>query len=138
MNRYLAAVLALGLGLLAALPASADGWRRHHHHGSSVRLHFGAPLYYRPYYYGPPPVVYAPPPVVVYRAAPPPAVVYRSGPPATFYEQPVDAVPTSPVYTDSYGRQCREFQQTVTVGGVARPGFGTACLQPDGSWRIVP
>jgi surface antigen len=32
---------------------------------------------------------------------------------------------------------CREFQQTITVGGETRQGYGTACRQPDGSWRIV-
>ena len=35
------------------------------------------------------------------------------------------------------GRQCREFQQTVTVGGRTEQAYGTACLQPDGSWEIV-
>jgi surface antigen len=32
---------------------------------------------------------------------------------------------------------CREFQQPITVGGETRQGYGTACRQPDGSWRIV-
>ena len=35
------------------------------------------------------------------------------------------------------GRQCREFQQTVTVGGRTEQAYGTACLQPDGSWEIL-
>jgi surface antigen len=35
------------------------------------------------------------------------------------------------------GEYCREFQQTITVGGRTERGFGTACRQPDGSWRIV-
>jgi hypothetical protein len=33
---------------------------------------------------------------------------------------------------------CREFQQSVTIGGVTQQGYGTACLQPDGSWEIQP
>ncbi len=41
-----------------------------------------------------------------------------------------------PVYRDAYGQQCREFQQLITVGGQTQEGYGTACLQPDGSWRI--
>lgn len=35
------------------------------------------------------------------------------------------------------GRFCREFQQTVTVGGRTEQAYGTACRQPDGSWQIV-
>lgn len=37
----------------------------------------------------------------------------------------------------SAGEYCREFLQTVTVGGRSEQGYGTACQQPDGSWRIV-
>jgi surface antigen len=35
------------------------------------------------------------------------------------------------------GGFCREFQQTVRVGGRSERAYGTACRQPDGSWRIV-
>lgn len=35
------------------------------------------------------------------------------------------------------GGYCREFEQTVTVGGERQRGFGTACRQPDGTWRVV-
>ncbi|MEX0582202.1 MAG: RT0821/Lpp0805 family surface protein [Sneathiella sp.] len=35
------------------------------------------------------------------------------------------------------GRYCREFQQTVEVGGKLEKGYGTACRQPDGSWQIM-
>ena len=38
---------------------------------------------------------------------------------------------------DSSGSYCREFQQSVTVGGRTQAGYGTACRQPDGSWEIV-
>lgn len=31
---------------------------------------------------------------------------------------------------------CREYTQTFTVGGETQKGYGTACLQPDGSWEI--
>ena len=34
-------------------------------------------------------------------------------------------------------QHCREFQQTVMVGGQPQQGYGTTCLQPDGSWQIV-
>ena len=39
--------------------------------------------------------------------------------------------------TSSTGAYCREFQQTVTVGGKTENAYGTACRQPDGSWKIV-
>ena len=34
------------------------------------------------------------------------------------------------------GQYCREFQQTVTIGGHTEQAYGTACRQPDGSWKI--
>lgn len=37
----------------------------------------------------------------------------------------------------SSGAYCREFQQTVTVGGQKQQAYGRACQQPDGSWKIV-
>jgi hypothetical protein len=37
----------------------------------------------------------------------------------------------------SFGRQCREFLQTVTIGGRSEQAYGTACRQPDGSWELV-
>lgn len=37
----------------------------------------------------------------------------------------------------SSGRYCREFQQTVVIGGKTENAYGTACRQPDGSWEIV-
>lgn len=41
-----------------------------------------------------------------------------------------------PAYKASSGQTCREFQQTITVGGKQQSGYGTACRQPDGSWEI--
>lgn len=38
---------------------------------------------------------------------------------------------------DTAGNYCREFQQTIIVGGRQQTGVGTACQQPDGSWRIM-
>lgn len=35
------------------------------------------------------------------------------------------------------GLYCREFQQSVTIGGQSETAYGTACRQPDGTWRIV-
>lgn len=34
------------------------------------------------------------------------------------------------------GRYCREYNTTITIDGRAKRGYGTACRQPDGSWKI--
>ena len=44
--------------------------------------------------------------------------------------------PVRTSYTDS-GQPCREFQQTVTIGGETQQAYGTACRQADGAWHIV-
>lgn len=31
---------------------------------------------------------------------------------------------------------CREFTETIVVGGRKEQGYGTACLQADGAWQI--
>ena len=38
---------------------------------------------------------------------------------------------------DTSGRYCREYQQTIYVGGQQETGYGIACQEPDGSWQIV-
>tara|TARA_B110001454_G_C12569419_1_gene371254 strand:- start:271 stop:765 length:495 start_codon:yes stop_codon:yes gene_type:complete len=45
-------------------------------------------------------------------------------------------VPTA-THTGSTGQPCREFITTVKIGGVEQQGYGTACRQADGSWKIV-
>ncbi len=40
-------------------------------------------------------------------------------------------------YQTAHGAYCREFQQTVTIDGKLERAHGTACRQPDGSWRMV-
>ena len=39
--------------------------------------------------------------------------------------------------TTASGGYCREFQQTVTIGGKTESAYGTACRQPDGTWKVV-
>lgn len=39
--------------------------------------------------------------------------------------------------TSAGGQFCREYQQTVTVGGRTQNGYGVACQRPDGSWEIM-
>jgi surface antigen len=40
-------------------------------------------------------------------------------------------------YQQSTGDYCREYQQTVTIGGKQQNAYGTACRMPDGSWQIA-
>jgi len=39
-------------------------------------------------------------------------------------------------YQAAGGQYCREYQQQITVGGEKQQSYGTACRQPDGSWKI--
>ena len=40
-------------------------------------------------------------------------------------------------YETARGDVCREYQQTITVGGSTETAVGRACRQADGTWRIV-
>jgi surface antigen len=40
-------------------------------------------------------------------------------------------------YQNSAGQYCREYTQTVTIDNRPQQSYGTACRQPDGSWKIV-
>ena len=40
-------------------------------------------------------------------------------------------------YKNNDGQYCREYTQSINVGGKTQSGYGTACRQPDGSWQIV-
>ena len=39
--------------------------------------------------------------------------------------------------SDSEGRTCREFQQTVVIGRREEQSYGTACRDENGDWRIT-
>jgi surface antigen len=39
-------------------------------------------------------------------------------------------------YQRSTGEYCREYTQTVRVGGKTEEAYGTACRQPDGTWKV--
>ena len=45
------------------------------------------------------------------------------------------ATPTTTV-VKSDGTPCREFTTEIQVGGETQQGYGTACRQADGSWKI--
>ena len=40
-------------------------------------------------------------------------------------------------YQTAQGEYCREYQQSVRVGGKMERAYGTACRRPDGSWEVV-
>ena len=40
-------------------------------------------------------------------------------------------------YTNDAGNLCREYNQTIYIGGHKHYGRGTACRNPDGTWEIV-
>jgi hypothetical protein len=110
-------LLAIVCGLAAPNAAEARGF---------VGFGFGVPLG-PPAYYPPPPVYYAPPPAYYY---PPP--------PAYYYQPPQAYAPPSAVGEEAAQDQtCREYQSTTTIDGRPQPSYGTACLQPDGTWHIV-
>ena len=35
------------------------------------------------------------------------------------------------------GKYCREYTQKIIIGGQKQTGYGTACRQPDGSWKLT-
>ncbi len=47
------------------------------------------------------------------------------------------SITPQPAYRSAQGQYCREYQQEVIVGGRSQQAYGTACRQPDGSWKII-
>ncbi|MEZ5690866.1 MAG: RT0821/Lpp0805 family surface protein [Rickettsiales bacterium] len=47
------------------------------------------------------------------------------------------AITPSNYYQNSSGQYCREYNQVIIVAGKRQTGYGTACREPDGSWKIV-
>jgi surface antigen len=43
----------------------------------------------------------------------------------------------SETYQDENGQYCREYTAEATVDGKPQQTYGTACRQPDGSWRLI-
>jgi len=84
----------------------------------------------RAYSYAPPP----PPPPGYY----PPAPAYYAPPPPAYYAPAPAYAPPQPMPVEAYSTaNCREYQGTIVIDGQEQRSYGTACLQPDGSWRIV-
>jgi surface antigen len=55
------------------------------------------------------------------------------------YVGPDTQPPTQPmIYVDDAADSyCREYSETVRIGDHLQETFGTACLQPDGTWRVA-
>ncbi len=73
--------------------------------------------------------------------AQPEARRYESYPPVSAPPPQVSYPAPQPVYGDSGAGTClqeREYQTRVMIGGQQVDAYGTACLQPDGSWRRGP
>lgn len=48
------------------------------------------------------------------------------------------SVTPTKTYQLASGQYCREYRQTITIGGEPQTSYGTACRQPDGTWQIQP
>lgn len=67
-----------------------------------------------------------------------PSVSYYNGPyGGQNYVAPPDPPPPQPVTYIDNGNYCRQYSQTMRIGNRVQESYGTACLQPDGSWHIV-
>lgn len=68
---------------------------------------------------------------------PPPPAYYYPPPPAYYYPPPVAYAAPAPAAPAPSNEHCREYQSSSTIDGRTQPTYGTACQQPDGTWRIV-
>lgn len=94
-----------------------DGGFRHDggfHHDHDGRFHHHHHFFRPFFFFGT--AVFAPVPLAVY-PLPYPAYIYA----------PVEGYPS-----------CYQYQTTVVIDGQLLPAWGTACLQPDGTWRAFP
>jgi hypothetical protein len=53
------------------------------------------------------------------------------------HQVPVATPVSTAAPTGQATQNCREFQDTVTVGGTQQRAYGTTCQEADGSWHIV-
>lgn len=106
--------IALGAASLAMTPAPASA-------RVSVGIGFGVPLFAPAY----------PAPVYAY----PPGYYAPSYAPAPAYAAPPPVAAVGPSIATN--AQCRQYSTTQIIAGAPQQVYGTACRQPDGSWRIM-
>ncbi len=71
--------------------------------------------------------------------APPPVVVRDYRTETVVYDQPAyQSAPPAVAGAPSSCVMTREYQTEISVGGQLVPGYGQACLQPDGTWYRGP
>jgi hypothetical protein len=117
----LPACLSLGIALTGLAVTAPPAQARGDHFGIGIGFGgFGFRPWGPPIYYGPP-VYYAPPPVYY-----PPAA------PAYYTPNPAYSAPAPAAFDTS---NCQPYHSTVVLGGTRQPVSGTACRQPDGTWR---
>ncbi|MDD3029320.1 MAG: glycine zipper 2TM domain-containing protein [Alphaproteobacteria bacterium] len=59
--------------------------------------------------------------------------------PTTYFYTYAPNYVAPPTYIDRHTQSyCRPYSQEILIDGYRQESYGTACLQPDGSWRIVP
>ena len=134
----IAAAMAFSIAIFAANDARAGvslqfgygGYYGHGHHGYAYRHYgyrhygyrrYGYPRYgyrqYRYLHYGYPTYEYVAP-----AYSPPPAAAAQ-----------VQQAPT-PSPPEPY---CREYTREIVIDGETQSAYGTACMQADGSWRLI-
>jgi surface antigen len=47
------------------------------------------------------------------------------------------SVTPTDTYETTNGQYCREFQQQASIAGQTQEVYGTACREPDDSWKLV-
>ena len=52
------------------------------------------------------------------------------------YSTAAGTVTPGSYYQNNSGQYCREYTQTINVGGRIEEGYGVACRQNDGTWKI--
>jgi len=62
---------------------------------------------------------------------------YNDYPPPVPYRSYRQLEPQPSVQAKPTCRQTREFTAQINIGGQVKPAYGTACLQADGSWKII-
>jgi len=107
--KYITLALIALLVLTGAAPAQARGF----HGGFAVEVTpYGYPYYYYPSYSYPYPY---------------------------YYPYPYGTEVSPPVFGESLASNpyCREYTRHVVIDGRTQRAYGTACQQPDGTWRLM-
>jgi hypothetical protein len=131
LTRCLVAAALVLFGAASLAPsAEARGWGHGGGWGWGGGPHWGIGIGVAPWFAAPAYGYYPPPPPPAYSYYPAPAYY---APPAPAYVEP-DQQAAAPGYDQS---NCQPYHSTVVVGGQRERVSGTACRQPDGTWRLV-